>query len=226
MSNTNNADEASSTKKSTVTFTTEAEEVIPSIAVSVNIETPATAASGSPNWEQDAEQDNPQEAYSPASEEIAPIAEEPDEEEEETNAHLRAAAKTKKKRPKPKKGWRRRKRGRDVRIAAVADSESTPKTKKMPASHFETVLRRRAIRKEAAVLKNVPSPSRRGIFGSTSRVSEKEVAECKDFVEGYDEEIGDTSLGMKLNMYVFRKNNLLLYFLYSTNRIAAALEVE
>jgi hypothetical protein len=38
------------------------------------------------------------------------------------------------------------------------------------------------------------------LFGAIARVSEKEVTTVKDFEEGYDEEIGDTSLGMKLNM--------------------------
>mmetsp|Transcript_7430 Transcript_7430/g.12364 ORF Transcript_7430/g.12364 Transcript_7430/m.12364 type:complete len:1143 (+) Transcript_7430:213-3641(+) len=192
MADSGATEQAMSSKKTTVSFTP-IEEVIPATSMPVNI-APVTPA----NWEEDTEQDNPQEAYSPTPEEIAPIVEEPEEDETPNSSQPL------KKKKRLRKGWRRRKKGREVRIAAVVDGDAAPKMKKnlMPASQFETVLRRRAIRKEAAVMKPVASPSRsrRGIFGSTSRVPEKEVVDSKDSMEGYDEEIGDTSLGMKLNI--------------------------
>jgi hypothetical protein len=177
-----------SPKMATVTFTEVAEEVIPTVPV--NIGTSVV---------EDDDQDNPQEAYSPPPADVVfgPIMEE---EPGDTGESPESSPAKKKK--KKKKGWRRRKRGRDVRIVTVSDCSKTKSkaTTTLPLSHFETIFRRRAIRKEAAIVKPVPSPSRRGLFGAIARVPEKEVTVVKDFEEGYDEEIGDTSLGMKLNM--------------------------
>lgn len=98
-------------------------------------------------------------------------------------------------------GWKRRRRRRPVRIASVSD-ECTPDEdgmNYMPSSQYETTFRRRAVCKEERTPNPSSSPSR-GIFGSSSRVARKEVAKSMESMQGYDEEVGDISLGMKLNM--------------------------
>lgn len=117
---------------------------------------------------------------------------------------------------KTRKGWKIRKRGRRVRVAAVDDSKAANEDSwhihELPSNQYETDLRRRAIFKgegEAPkVLTEKPkipsSPefnksSRRSIFASVSK-SEDEGDSPKDDFSGYDEETGDVSLGMKLNM--------------------------
>lgn len=98
-------------------------------------------------------------------------------------------------------GWKRRRRGRQVRLASVSDECTSDKEVKkyMPATQYETTFRRRAVCKEERVSNPSSSPSR-GIFGSNSRMTRKEAAKAMESISGYDEEVGDVSLGMKLNI--------------------------
>jgi hypothetical protein len=133
--------------------------------------------------------ENPQEASSPPSSDAETLAQE----KEQTTKSSR--------RRWPMQGWKRHKRGRRVRVVAVAEEPET--VEDLPATQYETVLRRRAIRKEEPENSVPPSPSssspRRSLFRSLRGTDRDSVAK-KDVLEGYDEEVGDTSLGMKLTM--------------------------
>jgi len=137
-------------------------------------------------------QENPQEANSPptASEDL-PFS---------TREQLSSPITSRRKR-RQIEGWKRRIRGRPVRLAKVShDSMSTNESKNcIPSSQYETTFRRRAIRKEENATISASSPAR-GIFGSNARSTRREAKSAMDGMPGYDEEIGDTSLGMKLNM--------------------------
>lgn len=126
---------------------------------------------------------------------------------------------------KKRKGHKLRKRGRRSRLAAVAAEkekleENYTLLPSMPQHHYEVQLRRRAVRKQEEIqkeqqrqLKSKPSslstkeassPNRRPIFGAA--VSEASSRRAPYQIPGedseplYDEEVGDISLGMKLNM--------------------------
>jgi hypothetical protein len=113
------------------------------------------------------------------------------------------------------RGWKKRRRGRPARMASVADKAllrrhvasptSLPVNEIKDKSHFthfsqyETTVRRRAIRKEnnpeplAPAARGTPLP--KNVMKPLHTIGRK--AESMLY---YDEEIGDTSLGMKLNM--------------------------
>jgi len=148
---------------------------------------------------------NPQEAYSPSSDMVSSsnslqtpqLKNEPKQNPRTKEIDSKSAKKQNKKAPKKKR------RARQAHVAAMTDSESEDGERmKLPLTQFETVLRRRAIRKsgkDEAVQTASRSPSNRTIFGPSRRT--KAVTQPHvDIVEGYDEEVGDTSLGMKLNI--------------------------
>lgn len=110
-------------------------------------------------------------------------------------------------------GWKTRKRGRQVRVASVDESKSSNGDSwhihDLPSNQYETDVRRRAVKKGDDQPKTVsmrpkyvpgrePS-SRRSIFQGVERTVTNE-GDIDEY-DGYDEEFGDVSLGMKLNMY-------------------------
>jgi hypothetical protein len=110
-------------------------------------------------------------------------------------------------RQRRRSGWKRRKQGRQVRLAAVEDAEEKKEAVELelPSEQYEAIMRRRAVRKRGEVLpkKEASTVSRRSLFefgtpvSGSSRKQEIEVEEA-DVV--YDEDFGDVSLGMKLNI--------------------------
>jgi len=205
----------SPSKRPTVTFTNE-EDASPPAPLDNNLQehdeaaavvtTPVVVLSSM-------KQDNPQEAYSPQGGRPADAASIFTAVGEQQLAPQTTTMTTRKPR-KTKKGWKRRRKGRPVRVAAVSEDETTAFSKSsetksntvspppLPSTQYETTLRRRAIRKEGQVVPTIaPSPPSRGIFGSNNiPATQKEVRNNDNIMEGYDEEVGDTSLGMKLNM--------------------------
>lgn len=171
--------EAPKSKKPTVTFTNEAQVIPPP---------PQQSNDGVARSPPELKQENPQEPNSPPNTPMeVPILEHDEEQPRPRTRNNKTR----------RKDWKRRKRGRQVRVASVA--EEVTESELLPSTHYEAVLRRRAIRKlgEDVMKPPAPSPSRRGLFGSP-RVAERKAV--TDVVVGYDEEAGDTSLGMKLNM--------------------------
>jgi hypothetical protein len=74
----------------------------------------------------------------------------------------------------------------------------------LPSNQYETVLRRRAIRKRDDDARADSSPTSSGkrvsLFGTKTESDEQKGVPNEDVVEEYDEEYGDISVGMKLNM--------------------------
>lgn len=74
----------------------------------------------------------------------------------------------------------------------------------LPSNQYETVLRRRAIRKRDDDARADSSPTSSGrrvsLFGTKTESNEQKGVLNDDVVEEYDEEYGDISVGMKLNM--------------------------
>lgn len=145
-------------------------------------------------------EENPQEAYSPSfdmlsSSPISPINET---QENQTSKKFITSEKSK----KHVKALKKRKRARLAHVRVMANTGNEDDRMKLPLTQFETVLRRRAIRKcgkeETAPISS-RSASNHNIFGPPRRKNFV-APNCDDVIEGYDEEIGDTSLGMKLNM--------------------------
>lgn len=103
----------------------------------------------------------------------------------------------------------KRKRSRRAHVVSIAEGEyDFDERMGLPNTQYETVLRRRAIRKpgESKCRGAPPSSSpKRRMLGSPhkskeSREKNSNVIAREEKVEGYDEEVGDTSLGMKLNI--------------------------
>jgi hypothetical protein len=180
-----------SLKRPTVTFTNE--EVFTTSNPSKPVAIPVNSAVGGDVVHAPLKQENPQEAYSPPhSLGTLPTP---------STGHESPQTTTRAKQRRNVDGWRRRRRGRSVRLASVSDECTSDKEVKkyMPATQYETTFRRRAVCKEEGVSNSSSSPSR-GIFGSNSRMTRKEAAKAMESTPGYDEEVGDVSLGMKLNM--------------------------
>ena len=92
---------------------------------------------------------------------------------------------------------RSRKHRRRVAVVA-ADAQDRPL---LPPNQYETVLRRRAICKpgdEETKVDGSPTSSVKSLFSTKSHEQEHESDD--DTTEGYDEEFGDISVGMKLNI--------------------------
>ena len=181
---------APSLKRPTVTFTNE--EVFITSSPTRPVSIPGSSVPDDDATHAPLKQENPQEAYSPPSNEASRAS---------AAQHASPQTTTPARQWRNIDGWKRRRRGRPVRLASVSDECTSDKDLKnyMPSTQYETTLRRRAVCKEG----NAPNPSSspsRGIFGSNSRVTRKEVAKAMESMPGYDEEIGDVSLGMKLNM--------------------------
>jgi hypothetical protein len=74
----------------------------------------------------------------------------------------------------------------------------------LPPNQYETILRRRAIRKRVDELKvdasRTPSVKTLSLFGTQAHSDEQKQLANDDVVEEYDEEYGDISVGMKLTM--------------------------
>ena len=72
----------------------------------------------------------------------------------------------------------------------------------LPPNQYETVLRRRAIRKpdDSGEIKTDSSPTSSVRSGFSTKASVDEGESDDDVIEGYDEEYGDISVGMKLNI--------------------------
>lgn len=100
-----------------------------------------------------------------------------------------------------KVGWKQRKQGRKARVAEL-EVEMRSIERFLPLSQYETTIRRRAVRKRGeALIKAESPPPRRGLFGtSMSAHSRKNLEEEEDLDDVYDEDFGDVSLGMKLNI--------------------------
>lgn len=110
-------------------------------------------------------------------------------------------------RQRRRSGWKRRKQGRQVRLAAVEDAKEDKAAVdiKLPSEQYEAIIRRRAVRKRGEVLpkKEASTVSRRSLFefGTTvSGSSRKQEIDVEVFDTIYDEDFGDVSLGMKLNI--------------------------
>jgi hypothetical protein len=139
----------------------------------------------------DSEGDNPQEASAPQSQN-SPAMEEPAQQDtfvrEESFSNQRSVA------------FISRKRRR--RVALV--KEDAQDRLLLPPNQYETILRRRAIRKRDDELKANASPTSSGkrlsLFGKQAESDKQEQPLNDDVVEEYDEEYGDISVGMKLNM--------------------------
>lgn len=102
-------------------------------------------------------------------------------------------------------GWKERKKGRLARVATVEGDKRTVNALLLPSHQYETSIRRRAVRKRGEVpLKKADSPpTHMGLFGTSSLANlRKKVADVDvdNLSETYDEDFGDVSLGMKLNM--------------------------
>lgn len=93
-------------------------------------------------------------------------------------------------------------RKRQRRVALV--KEDAQDRLMLPPNQYETILRRRAIRKRVDDAEADASPSSAGktvsLFGTKAESDEQKGVPNDDVVEEYDEEYGDISVGMKLNM--------------------------
>eukprot|EP00548_Thalassiothrix_antarctica_P005859 CAMPEP_0194148652 /NCGR_PEP_ID=MMETSP0152-20130528/33629_1 /TAXON_ID=1049557 /ORGANISM="Thalassiothrix antarctica, Strain L6-D1" /LENGTH=1205 /DNA_ID=CAMNT_0038850315 /DNA_START=77 /DNA_END=3694 /DNA_ORIENTATION=+ len=109
---------------------------------------------------------------------------------------------TREDRRKEKKLFNRRKKSRRAHAVSIAEGEyDFDERMGLPNTQYETVLRRRAIRTSNKTISQLSPPSsypKRRTLESSNKSSNGIVKEEK--LEGYDEEIGDTSLGMKLNI--------------------------
>lgn len=95
-----------------------------------------------------------------------------------------------------------RSRKRSRRVAQVEeDAQNRPL---LPPNQYETMLRRRAICKpegeEDASVQSSPTASVKSISIFGSKTHDEDGESDDDAVEGYDEEYGDISVGMKLNI--------------------------
>jgi hypothetical protein len=139
----------------------------------------------------DSEGDNPQEASTPQS---------PDSLAREEPAQQDTVVREESVSNQGSVTFKSRKRRR--RVALV--KEDAQDRLLLPPNQYETILRRRAIRKRDDELKADAFPTSSGktlsLFGTKAESDEQKEALNGDVVEEYDEEYGDISVGMKLNM--------------------------
>lgn len=139
----------------------------------------------------DSEGDNPQEASAPQS---------PDSSAREELAQQDAVVREESFSNQGSVTLKSRKRRR--RVALV--KEDAQDRLLLPPNQYETILRRRAIRKRVDELKAdvspAPSVKTLSLFGTQAESDEQKQVMNDNVVEEYDEEYGDISVGMKLNM--------------------------
>lgn len=92
-------------------------------------------------------------------------------------------------------------RGRKRRRRVVKFQDDARDRILLPPNQYETNLRRRAIRKleDETKTEQATTKASRSLFGAKEADTNKEISE-EEVMDDYDEDYGDISIGMKLNM--------------------------